>query len=207
VVFVGEQVHLVKWCPDHGITRALISSSRDWTLRSLAYVKPGTRPLAHAVAESAPCPQACGLCPRHQQHSCVPLLEITPACDLACPDCLTHGCVPGALEVAEARAAVDRLVACEGRLNMLTLTGGEPTAHPRFLEVVDAVRRPEIGILSVSTNGLRLAREPELVEALAEREVVIALQYDGASPEVSRRLRGRADLAERKLRLVDASPR
>lgn len=203
IALVGDRVHLVKWCPEHGETRALVSSSREWFLRSLAYVKPMTRPRSHAVETPAPCPDACGLCGRHQQHTCVPLLEITGACDLACPDCLTDGKVPGALSVEEVRRVVDGLVAREGRVNMLTLTGGEPTAHPRFLEVVDAVRRPEIGIVSVSTNGVRLAREPALVRALAERDVVVSLQLDGVTPATSARLRGRPELAETKLRLVD----
>jgi uncharacterized radical SAM superfamily Fe-S cluster-containing enzyme len=196
-------VLLVKWCPDHGETRALVSSSRAWYLRALAYVKPGTRPRSRAVEHAAECPTACGLCPRHQQHTCVPLLEITPACDLACPECLTDGRVPAPLSVDEVRRIVAGLVAREGRVNMLTLTGGEPTVHPDFLAVVDAVRRPEIGLVSVSTNGLRLSRDPDLVRALADRGVVVSLQLDGTSPETSARLRGRADLAERKLRLVD----
>jgi uncharacterized radical SAM superfamily Fe-S cluster-containing enzyme len=203
IAFAGDRVHLVKWCPDHGETRALVSSSREWYLRSLAYVKPKTSPRSLSVDRPAECPEACGLCPRHQQHTCVPLLEITPACDLSCPDCLTDGRVPAALSVEEARAIVEGLVAREGRINMLTLTGGEPTVHPRFLEIVDAARRPEIGIVSVSTNGLRLSREPDLVRALADRGVVVSLQLDGTSPATSARLRGRADLAEAKLRLVD----
>jgi uncharacterized radical SAM superfamily Fe-S cluster-containing enzyme len=203
VVFVGDRVHLVKWCPDHGETRALVSSSREWYLRSLAYVKPGTSPRSRSVERLAECPDACGLCPRHQQHTCVPLLEITPACDLACPECLTDGRVPSPLSVEEARRIVDGLVAREGRVNMLTLTGGEPTVHPEFLAIVDAVRRPEIGVVSVSTNGLRLSREPDLVRALADREVVVSLQLDGTSAATSARLRGRAELAEAKLRLVD----
>lgn len=204
IVAAGDRVHLVKWCPAHGETRALVSSSRDWYLRSLAYVKPGTIPRSRAVDAPGECPTACGLCPRHQQHTCVPLLEITPACDLACPECLTDGRVPAAMTVAEVRRVVDGLVAREGRVNMLTLTGGEPTVHPDLLAVVDEVRRRrEIGLVSVSTNGLRLSRDPGLVRALADRGVVISLQLDGTRPETSARLRGRADLAERKLRLVD----
>jgi uncharacterized radical SAM superfamily Fe-S cluster-containing enzyme len=203
IVFAGQTVRLVKWCPDHGETRALVSSSRDWYLKSLAYVKPMTAPLTRSSTAQAPCPEACGLCARHQQHSCVPLLEITPACDLACPDCLTAGRVPAPLTLEEVDRVVDRLLACEGKLNMLTLTGGEPTMHPRFLDVVDAVLRPEIGIVSVSTNGVRLAREAPLVKALADRGVVVALQLDGHSPATSERLRGRGELAAVKRRLVD----
>ncbi len=204
IAFAGDRVHLVKWCPDHGETRALVSSSRDWYLRALAYVKPMTHPRSRSVETLAECPDACGLCPRHQQHTCVPLLEITPACDLACPDCLTDGKVPAALSVDEVSRVLDGLLAREGRVNMLTLTGGEPTVHPDFLAIVDAVRaRKEIGIVSVSTNGLRLSREPDLVRALADRGVVVSPQLDGTSPAVYQRLRGRAELAATKLRLVE----
>ena len=52
----------------------------------------------------------------------------------------------------------------------LTLSGGEPTLHPDFLAVVDEVRRPEVGIVSVSTNGLRLAEDEDLIRALRDRD-------------------------------------
>ena len=88
IVFRGEEVHLVKWCAEHGETSALVSSDREWYLRSLAYVKPGTEPRARAVDRHEGCPDSCGLCPEHQQHTCVPILEITERCDLECPICL-----------------------------------------------------------------------------------------------------------------------
>jgi MoaA/NifB/PqqE/SkfB family radical SAM enzyme len=41
----------------------------------------------------------------------------------------------------------------------LLLSGGEPLLHPRFLNFVDeALARPEIVRVSVSTNGLDLLR-------------------------------------------------
>lgn len=203
IVFEGKRVLLVKWCREHGLSRTLVSSDRDYYLRSLCYLKPRTAPRQLAVAEQHGCPDSCGLCNRHQQHTCVPLLEITSACDLDCPICLVAGRVPPAMTVDEVRRVIDKLVEYEGRLNMLTLSGGEPTMHPQFLEVVDAVRRPQIGILSVSTNGVRLAGDDSLLGALVERQVVIALQFDGASAAVYDRLRGRANLAELKLRLID----
>jgi uncharacterized radical SAM superfamily Fe-S cluster-containing enzyme len=199
----GEQVFLTKWCPEHGSTRALISSDKDWYLRSLGYVKPQTLPKARAVDKLASCPDSCGLCEAHQQHTCVPILEITPKCNLACPICLVSGCDHKELSVTEVEQIIDNLVRYEGKINMLTLSGGEPTVHPNFLEIVDACRRPEIGILSVSTNGVLLDENPDLLPALSDRGVVISLQFDGYSPEVYSRLRGQARLADMKKRVIE----
>jgi uncharacterized radical SAM superfamily Fe-S cluster-containing enzyme len=205
LVVRGERVLLVKWCPEHGLSEGLVSSDREWTARAAGYLKPGTNPRQRAVSEYAGCPTSCGLCSEHQQHTCVPLLEITPACDMSCPVCLVADRVGPALTLPELDRILDTLVACEGRLNMLTLTGGEPTQHPQFLEVVDRCLRPEIGILSVSTNGLWIERDADagLVRALADRGVVISLQVDGFGAHAGQPLRGRPGLGERKRRIVE----
>lgn len=206
ILFRDGAVVLVKWCPEHGRTEALIASDQAYYLRSLAYIKPGQQPLEafHAGSRPGTCPEACGLCPEHEQHTCVPILEITDRCNLACPICLVRGREHRELSVDETRAIVGHLVRYEGRLNMLTLSGGEPTLHPRFLDIVDEVCRPEIGIVSVSTNGLRLLENNgDLIRALRDRHVVIALQCDGFSAETNRLLRGRPDLGDIKLRIIE----
>ena len=199
----GQRVVLVKWCPKHGLTEGLVSSDRAWTTRAAGYLKPGTEPQARAVTEYRGCPQSCGLCPEHQQHTCVPLLEITPACDMNCPICLVSERVKPPLTLPEVERILDTLVAYEGKLNMLTLTGGEPTQHPQFLEIVDRCLRPEIGILSVSTNGLWIERNEDLLRALRDRGVVISLQLDGFDDQACQRLRGQPGLGERKRRAVE----
>ncbi len=200
----GSRVHLVKWCPEHGLSEALVSGDADWYLRSLAFVKPRTEPVGRAVAEHRGCPESCGLCPAHEQHTCVPILELTHRCDLACPICL----VPRGgedLTRAEVRGMVDALLRHEARVNMLTLSGGEPTLHRELLPIVEELAdRPELGILSLSTNGLALLSEPGLLRALVERGVVISLQLDGFRPATTARLRGDPELGARKRRIVEA---
>ncbi|MCK9459118.1 MAG: radical SAM protein [Proteobacteria bacterium] len=203
IVLRDRKVFLAKWCVEHGRTEALISSDQDWYLRSLAYVKPGTDPMGRSVAEHRGCPDSCGLCPRHEQHTCVPIFEITDRCDLGCPVCLVEGRTAGDVTLAQAREILDGLVAREGRINMLTLSGGEPTAHPEFLDIVDLALRPEVGVVSVSTNGLALAKDDDLIKALRDRGVVISLQFDGVKPDTYAVLRGRPDLADLKTRLVE----
>jgi uncharacterized radical SAM superfamily Fe-S cluster-containing enzyme len=198
-----ERVVIVKWCPEHGLTEGLVSSNRTWTTRAAGYLKPGTDPRVRTITDYRGCPASCGLCSEHQQHTCVPLLEITSACDMRCPICLVDGKVRPALTLAEVDRILDTLVACEGKLNMLTLTGGEPTQHPDFLKVVDRCLRPEIGVLSVSTNGLWIEHDDDLVRALRDRGVIISLQLDGFAEETNRHLRGLPDLGARKRRAID----
>lgn len=203
IVFKNDKVSLVKWCPDHGESRTLICTDIDWYLRSLSYIKPGTNPASRAVRKNGPCPGSCGLCPRHQQHTCLPILEITDQCNLTCPICLVDGCNKEELSPVQVNSIIDSLLQYEKKLNMLTLSGGEPTCHPSFLEIVDTVLRPEIGIVSVSTNGLILSRNDQLLHDLVSRDIVIALQFDGFSPDVYEQLRGNSSLAAMKLELVD----
>ena len=203
VVFRDERVYLVKHCPEHGRTEALVSSDAGWYRRSMSYVKPGTVPLARAVTSNEGCPTSCGLCPEHQQHTCVPLVEITDRCNLDCPQCLVGRSGSGDLSLDQVRWILDRLVLHEGQVNMLNISGGEPTVHPDFLRIVEEAHRPEIGVVSVSTNGLALARDEGLIRALRDSGTVISLQLDGLRPETYGALRGREDLADIKRRLVD----
>ncbi len=159
--------------------------------------------MARAKTENTGCPTSCGLCPQHQQHTCVPLLEITDRCNLDCPECLVGRSGRGDLSLQQVRKIVDRLVLYEGQINMLNISGGEPTVHPEFLAIVQEAHRPEVGVVSVSTNGLALARDEDLIRALRDSDTVISLQMDGLRPETYRRLRGREDLADIKRRLVD----
>ena len=55
-------------------------SQRDW-------LKPGDRPLAPQSRTEHGCPFDCGLCPDHEQHSCLAIIEINQACNLSCPVC------------------------------------------------------------------------------------------------------------------------
>ena len=203
IVVAGGRVLLVKRCREHGLTRALVSSDAAWYLRSLSFIKPGTEPLARGAKAFAGCPGSCGLCPEHRQHTCVPILEITGSCDLACPVCLVHGRLGGPLPLADVHRTVDRLLECEGRLNMLTISGGEPTTHPELEAVLAEVCRPEVGIVSLSTNGLRLLADDRLLGALAGRGVVVALQLDGFGEAANATLRGAPWLGEAKRRIIE----
>jgi len=192
-----------KHCPEHGPQTARVSGNADEYLKLDRFHRAGAVPFRFDTPADEGCPGSCGLCPEHEQHVCLPIIEITDHCDLDCPVCLVANRSRFHLTSSQVAGMLDRLVESEGQIDVLNLSGGEPTMHPCFREIVDeCLARREILRVTVSTNGLRLLREPALFEFLAERGVVISLQFDGFSDETYRVLRGQP-LLENKVRLIE----
>ena len=203
VVTEDAKVYFDKFCPTHGPERTLVYGDVEQYLRSQRFVKPAWVPLEFAGDASQPCPQGCGICTRHEQHLCMPIVEITTRCDLACPICLAQAGRNWDMPLKDFQRVLDGLVRAERQVDILTLSGGEPLIHPQILGFIDEVAlRPEIVRTSISTNGLELLRRPDLLDALAQRNVVISLQFDGFADSVYQTLRGRP-LRDDKLRILD----
>lgn len=204
----GGRVYMRKQCPDHGPSEALISGDAEWFIRSLTYVKPGSVPLKHSTEASKGCPDDCGLCPDHEQHSCLPIIEITNHCDLECPICIVQNRDNYMMSEAEFRGIIDGLIEKEGTLDTINISGGEPSLHPGLLSFLDIARRPEIARISISTSGLRCAADPAFCEELARRGVYVSLQLDALHNAQLRILRGSGDHAmvkERALANLEAA--
>jgi len=206
VIRAEGRILLQRTCPEHGPATGLVSSDAESYVNSLSCIKPGTLPFEFRTRIAAGCPMDCGLCPSHEQHTCLPIIEITERCDLDCPVCLVGGGrgrrAQRDLDLEEIRKILDGLIRSEGTLNLINLSGGEPTLHRRIRDVVDLCARPEILRTTISTNGLRLAEDDRLLDFLVDRNVLVSLQFDGFSREVYPRLRG-ADILAAKLKLLD----
>jgi hypothetical protein len=197
-------VYLRKRCPEHGWHEALISSDAEAYRDAFRYNKPGALPRDFATDVDRGCPRDCGLCPEHQQHTCVGIVEVTARCDLTCPVCFAgagEGRVPD-LTLDQIAAMLDRFVATEGRPEVVQLSGGEPTLHPQILEILAAAQARDIRHVMLNTNGLRLARDPAFVRALAAHDPTVYLQFDGVTAGPHRALRGR-DLRAIKRQALD----
>jgi 7,8-dihydro-6-hydroxymethylpterin dimethyltransferase len=189
-----DKVYLRKQCPRDGVSEALISGDAAWFLKSLTYLKKSSVPLKFSTKVEDGCPKDCGLCPDHEQHSCLPIIEITNYCNLECPICIVQNKHNYHMTRAEFVATVDGLIEKEGFLDTINLSGGEPTMHPEFLDFLDIARRQlEISRVSISTNGLRIATDYAFCEELARRQVYVNLQLDAMSNPSLRVLRGNGD--------------
>jgi uncharacterized radical SAM superfamily Fe-S cluster-containing enzyme len=196
------RVIMRKTCPRHGRFAALVSSDADMYLASLAYDRPGRLPSSFSVPVSLGCPWDCGLCPEHQQHTCLALVEVTSACDLACPVCFADAQAGFTLSLSQVESMLDRLLELEGRPEVVQFSGGEPTLHPQITEILGLARERDIEILMLNTNGVRIAEDDAFLAQLADLGPVIYLQFDGFEPLTHRALRGR-DLLSLKLRALE----
>lgn len=203
VIADDNKVYFQKFCTEHGITRELIYSGVAQYLQTQRFVKPAWAPLKQAGDSTLPCPQGCGLCSRHEQHLCMPIIEITSRCDLQCPACITDAGDNWDMTVSDFENIINNLIKAEKQIDVLNISGGEPLIHPELLRLVDtALANPKIIRVSISTNGLTLLKQPALIAELKERNVVIALQFDGFEEKAYEILRG-CKLLEEKLKILD----
>jgi uncharacterized radical SAM superfamily Fe-S cluster-containing enzyme len=192
-----NEVWYEKRCKTHGVQSTLVSSDAAYWRRCKDYIKPGDKPLVFQSRTDYGCPYDCGLCPDHEQHSCLALIEINEHCNLTCPVCFAESSPAREkhLPLATIERMLDALVASEGEPDLVQISGGEPTLHPNFFEILAAVRARPIRHVMINTNGIRLAREPDFAKQLAEqkRGLEIYLQFDSLRREALMDLRG-ADL-------------
>src|SRR6185503_14931976 len=110
------------------------------------------KPAVMGVDPKLGCPLDCGLCTEHEQHTCIAVLEITSSCNLTCPMCYASSAPGGTpLSVEDCRRAIDHLVAAEGRPDILQLSGGEPTVHPQFVEIIVYACSQPIDMVMINT--------------------------------------------------------
>jgi hypothetical protein len=192
IISKQQRVYFRKTCPEHGMIEDFVCSDvRLYDRHELD--EPAKLPLALATESSKGCPYDCGLCPEHEQHTCVGLAEITSSCNLKCPMCFA-GSGPGGKHwtYEEFTRVVDTFVRQEGEPDVLQISGGEPTIHPEFLRMARYAYEKPIQVVMINTNGIRLANDLDFVKALAPMRdrLEIYLQFDGFRDTTYEALRG-----------------
>ncbi len=199
-----ERVWLERACPVHGLVRTLYDEDPN-ILRYLEQWQAPTKVhIPDRVDNYRAMPEAFayGLPAFHTQHTCILIEDITEHCNLRCPTCFTASgpALTGVAPLVDVLANVDaRLAREEDRIDVLMLSGGEPTLYPQLAELLaELVERPIVRIM-VNTNGLLLAQDDDLLALLRSHRdrLEVYLQYDGPSVAASTFHRG-ADLTRFK---------
>jgi uncharacterized radical SAM superfamily Fe-S cluster-containing enzyme len=207
IVFENDKVFLLKRCPEHGAERVLIADDIDYYRRCReVFIKKPEMPLVYNTPVKWGCPYDCGLCTDHEQHSCLSLIEVTDSCNLRCPVCYANS-GPERVEhrpLALIEKMFDAVVRNEGRPDVVQISGGEPTLHPQFFEIIELAKARPIQHLMINTNGMRIAQDEEFVRRLAEAkpDVEIYLQFDSFERDALLNLRG-ADLRNVRERALE----
>ena len=205
VIIENGKVYLRKWCPEHGFEICLTHSDADWYLKSQHYNRPGDIPIKYSTPVSRGCPHDCGLCPEHEQHTCLGIIDITDSCNLKCPICYADSGNGKFLSLKQISAAIDGYIANEGGGGVIQFSGGEPTIHPQLVEAVDAAIKREIDVVMINTNGIVFSHDEDLIKRLRDisnYKLEVYLQFDGFSDSIYRDLRG-ADLYSTKMQALE----
>lgn len=205
----GRAVYMEKECGQHGYFRELISPDVDFYM-SMFTLRFGdqrgiTNPLTQAAPEKA-CPDNCGLCNMHHSHTAMSNIDLTNRCDMTCPVCFANANAMGFItepSVDEVRRMLKTLrdrrpVPCK----VIQFSGGEPTIHPNFIEIVAMAKEMGFGHIQIATNGKNMS---DLDFARCCREAgldSLYLQFDGVNRDVYRKTRGE-DCLEMKLQVVE----
>lgn len=198
------KVFLKKSCEEHGFFECLIEENVEYYTNRYEYDKPGTESKTQTEVQKG-CPYDCGLCTEHKQHTCIGLIEITSACNLACPTCYANSGRQNHLEISKIEEMVDFLIEAEGgQSEIIQISGGEPTMHPDVMEILKMVKAKNVSYVMLNTNGVRIAQDEKFVQALSElgSGFEIYLQFDSLVSETYEKMRGQ-DLLQTKMDAIE----
>lgn len=207
IVFQDDCVLLLKNCPQHGSSKVLVADDVAYYRRCReVFIKPPEMPHHYNTPVKWGCPYDCGLCTDHEQHSCLSLIEICDYCNLRCPVCYSaSGPERQAFRpLPEIERMLDCVVHNELQPDVVQISGGEPTLHPDFFEVLAMAKARPIRHLMVNTNGVRIAQDEDFVRRLAGfmPDFEVYLQFDSFEREALLQLRG-ADLRSVRRRAIE----
>lgn len=228
---VPARVFLDRECPEHGeFSQCIASDARFYWLargkESNACCSNGNCQSANGAPEfrALPAFRANDLAPAgtlgrnaderadgpfEKLATCLALIEIVHSCNLSCPTCYANSPVGhvDAVPVDELKTRIDGVITRKGPVEILQLSGGEPTLHPQFFELLDWIQaHPNIDYVLINTNGVRIANDAAFAQHLAanaaRRHIQLYLQFDGTQAEGQQFLRG-ADLRATRVQAIE----
>lgn len=166
----------MRGCPVHGKIATLyeevpeiLSYLEEWTAPTKAHV-----PDTPGNFEPAPGAYLHGLGEMQTQHTCILLEDVIEKCNLSCPTCFADSSpeLGGVVPIGDVLANIDQRIEREnGRLDVLMISGGEPTIHPHFVELLDQAMERNIVRILINSNGIQIARNDDLIEFLTRHAI------------------------------------
>jgi uncharacterized radical SAM superfamily Fe-S cluster-containing enzyme len=203
VLLRDGKVYMRKRCPEHGCFEALVYGDAEAYTAQSKFNKPGTIPLQFTTEIKHGCPHDCGLCPDHQQHACLGIIEVNSGCNMDCPLCFADAGAGFTLTLEEVEGILDHLIETEGNPQVVQFSGGEPSIHHQIIPMLRAAKARGITHVMLNTNGKRIAADDQFLADLAGIRPSIYFQFDGFDEETYRIIRGEPDILREKLRALD----
>ncbi len=201
------KVVMEKRCPAHGEFRDIVYSDARLYLKMEEWSFGDNRGLENpAVTTASKCPDDCGLCNLHTSHTGLANVDLTNRCNLTCPVCFANANVAGYLYEPDFETVRKMLQALRDQRpvagRIVQFSGGEPTLHPRFLDILRLAKELGFSHTQAATNGLKFT-DLEFAEQCKEAGLhTLYLQFDGISDDIYRRTRGER-LWDKKLQCIE----
>ncbi len=192
------RVMMEKKCAEHGEFKdcvfsdvALYNKMEQWEFGDM----PGLSNPAINKGKETVCPDDCGLCSLHTSHSALANVDLTNRCNLTCPVCFANANAAGYLyepDLDQVRTMLQTLRderPVDGRV--VQFSGGEPTVHPKFIEILELAREMGFTHIQAATNGILIGRSLEFAQRCKNAGLAtLYLQFDGVTDDVYRKTRG-----------------
>jgi hypothetical protein len=196
----GGKVVMEKSCPEHGQFRDIVFSDVELYLKMEEWNFGDNLGLSNPQVEGGKsCPDDCGLCGMHTSHTALANVDLTNRCNLTCPVCFANANVAGYIyepDLEQVRTMLNTLRGerpVDGRV--VQFSGGEPTIHPQFFEILSMARDMGFTHIQAATNGIELANLEFARKAKAAGLATLYLQFDGVTDDIYRRVRGQSLLS------------
>jgi hypothetical protein len=200
-------VYMEKTCGEHGYFRDKIYSDARLYLKMEQFEFGDERGLENPqIPNAAKCPDDCGMCSLHTSHTVLSNVDLTNRCNLTCPVCFANANVQGYLyepSFEQVRGMLKTLRDQRPTPNrVVQFSGGEPTLHPRFHDVLRLATEMGFTHIQCATNGILFAELEFALEARAAGLHSLYLQFDGVTDDVYLRTRGQR-LLDKKLAAIE----
>ncbi len=205
VVTKDNEVYLRKFCPKCGESMVKISTDFNYYKTCESYLKAPDLPEKPLTQVLRGCPFDCGVCPQHQNHPCLALFNITDECNMKCNICY-YAAEPGLgnhRSMAQIEKMMQTLLSTESEPDLIQVTGGEPTTHPKIVEILQYLKASPVRHLMLNTNGIKIAEDESFVKALKALGggFEVYLQFDSMTPSVLKDIRAQ-DMSKVRLKAL-----
>jgi uncharacterized radical SAM superfamily Fe-S cluster-containing enzyme len=204
------KVMIEKTCPEHGYFKDCVYADVELYLKIEEWEFGDNQGLQNPAVNKgadAVCPDDCGLCSLHTSHSALANVDLTNRCNLTCPVCFANANAAGYLyepDMDQVRVMLQALrdeKPVDGRV--VQFSGGEPTVHPQFVEILEMAKGMGFTHLQAATNGILLAASLEFTQRCKQAGLsTLYLQFDGVTDDVYRKTRGEP-LFEKKMQCIE----
>ena len=158
IILKQDQVFIMKSCPEHGDQLELLEEDASYHLSKRLYDKPGNTMKTQTKVKKG-CPFDCGICPQHDQHACIGLIEVTTACNLHCPLCYAKAGEGEFLPMVTIERMIDCFIEAEnGKAEILQISWGEPTLHPQILDIIALAKAKGVQYVMLNNQRVTLGR-------------------------------------------------